>query len=795
MAQIEMWDMRHKFQGSSPNEKAPYPDMTGWNYFIHMRQKENDWWHRRSNLNLKTLLDMDVPVKGFTMASAMQGAALAGNSRTIMDELELLFLEHLNRYQKEFRANLQKTMVKPGPNLLDYLLLMENMGQANLLHSVQFLAYMQGDYAGALDRVNVIYSIYQDHPVFTQFHARVLQRTRSRKKGPARANLVNDAVTKALNALYWAGGANHVSADALNILYILDYGPDLKASYTPEPDSAQKPAFANWRRMRYYMRRDFPISCAYDLNFGTHEGAHEYWLDWTHDDFRVVRRTYDKLANHFFSWDKDRKCLTGFLGKLKNRFHGHPGREHLLAEYAARFGDPSDAEKLYKAQIKTDPRTWTPYFGLGDLYVKQGRYEEAKNVYLSYPLFHSLDRHKRVKLSNASYSAGARLFWSGAIEQAEPLFRISADLKTGSNAGIAAEAKLALCRGDFQRAAQIQQYRARRYDSVYAYRDFMCLLFLMGESEMAWSLFDNLQGRYATPQIWSAALMGHRMNNISREELAAWLKNKAEKKGREWLSGFVARYAILQLMDRPPDLELAELAGKLGSDIPVYGIMQPYEAVAKAYTHIKMGNYSTAFKLLNVCCSSSYFRKPLGNPVFALLVRSWIKAPDPKHGGKAANLMGIIPRNLNEEKEGCFYYVAKAQVLVKEEKYEQAVELMKKAFNLRPHMKKQMIHPMYLMAEFCEWFYEDSGYEPFRDLLLDWVGVWQKLCPWTAWAYSFEAKWARDTEAQLRALAIANYLNPQSLRISGFSKEQKAKAENWMNVHKPFSPDRPKKGA
>ena len=48
--------------------------------------------------------------------------------------------------------------------------------------------------------------------------------------------------------------------NALNILYILDYGMDLKpANTTSEPDSAQKPAFANWRRMRYYMRKGFSI--------------------------------------------------------------------------------------------------------------------------------------------------------------------------------------------------------------------------------------------------------------------------------------------------------------------------------------------------------------------------------------------------------------------------------------------------------------------------------------------------------------------------------------------------------
>ena len=77
MAQVELSDMRLKYYGSEKDKDAPYPDMTGWAYFIYMRQKEHDWWHRRSNLNLKTLMDMDVPIKDFTAGSAMQGAALA----------------------------------------------------------------------------------------------------------------------------------------------------------------------------------------------------------------------------------------------------------------------------------------------------------------------------------------------------------------------------------------------------------------------------------------------------------------------------------------------------------------------------------------------------------------------------------------------------------------------------------------------------------------------------------------------------------------------------------------------
>jgi len=92
----------------------------------------------------------------------------------------------------------------------------------------------------------------------------------------------------------------------------------------------------------------------------------------------------------------------------------------------------------------------------------------------------------------------------------------------------------------------------------------------------------------------------------------------------------------------------------------------------------------------------------------------------------------------------------------------------------------------YQIVELCEWLYEDSKDKRHRELALKWSKDYQVIQPMFAWAYAIEAKYTRNTKDKIRALAFAQHLDPQSARIAGFSKRDKAKASKWMKKHNPF---------
>jgi hypothetical protein len=57
--------------------------------------------------------------------------------------------------------------------------------------------------------------------------------------------------------------------------------------------------------------------------------------------------------------------------------------------------------------------------------------------------------------------------------------------------------------------------------------------------------------------------------------------------------------------------------------------------------------------------------------------------------------------------------------------------------------------------------------------------------PWP-WAYSFQAKHAKDAAEREYALGMALFLDPQSEHLSGFSKAQREAAAAAWQRNRPF---------
>jgi hypothetical protein len=83
-------------------------------------------------------------------------------------------------------------------------------------------------------------------------------------------------------------------------------------------------------------------------------------------------------------------------------------------------------------------------------------------------------------------------------------------------------------------------------------------------------------------------------------------------------------------------------------------------------------------------------------------------------------------------------------------------------------------------------FYKVTGDDRYRQKLLQWTSVLQKIEPWNAWPYSFEAKYQDIPALRLKALAIAQYLDKDSDNIKDIPENEKAEANIWLRAHNPF---------
>jgi hypothetical protein len=102
------------------------------------------------------------------------------------------------------------------------------------------------------------------------------------------------------------------------------------------------------------------------------------------------------------------------------------------------------------------------------------------------------------------------------------------------------------------------------------------------------------------------------------------------------------------------------------------------------------------------------------------------------------------------------------------------------------------LSPDYMYVEICETLAKETGQRRYLELALDWSKRMQRYEPWTAWAYAFEAKYAKPGPERTRALALAMYLDPLSERIAGIDKASKDEAERWLKSNNPFKKAAPK---
>jgi tetratricopeptide (TPR) repeat protein len=802
-AKIELADLKYRYRITpKPDYSVFVEQYPEWQYLLSQRFRHADPTALYSNSELKRILERDFPLPGVSSEELVQAAIASGDKDRLSKLAELSFFDHIRNSFEQGRDDLSLPRHSSGPDTFDYLTMLAGIGRANLLKQIEFYVYWRKDPHGALNLIDFSSEIYKEHPSFMLLKAQALYDSPERKEAASQERIAREIYYLALNGLWWSGGQDRISRifDA----YILKFGGGKKID--------KRDDFIKGGYIQNGISTDFPSRSEHEPI-----GTLDEKLAWSHDGFWMLYKRIETLIK-----EKSFSNAAELLEKYKHRFHGHPDMTGLLANLAKRKGDTEEAKRLYLTAIRQTPLVWANYYLLGKIFIAEGEYDQAREVFFDFPVFSSQEGLTRVALSNTSYFAGEALFSQGAYEQAKPFFEYSADLNTYSSNGLTSHARLAVLDRDFKTAAMYFIRRARRYNSAKAYGEYLSCLHVIGESGSAWAIFNERLDRDKVPHIWTSALIGHRLAGISNEELCSWLRETAAMNKTSKQRGYPARYGFLNLMDREPDMDMVEVINSvddlanyqitqggysifnalgerldrgslLHTDVRLQRVKQSnsvpvsyYATLANAYLLLQQKDYQGAWDAFEKRSTwYGYIGSTYGKSLLSYLAWAGVKS------GKEKKVVEFIERVQKEHQrynldKSFDLELARAAVAAARSNHGAAVTHLKTAFTVIPQIGKRPQFPWYQLVELCEWLYEDSGYEPYRDLALSWSQKHQVIQPLFAWAYAVEARYTPDPQARIRALAFAQYLDIRSARISHFSKQEKTAAAKWMEENGGF---------
>lgn len=768
-----------------------------WPFMVARAMTDWDTWSQHENIALKVLLDREIPIAGATAEELMRGAAALGDYSKAQTLSEQSVADHITRLLESGPERWCCAAVAGKPGAFDHLDLIASMATDNVVRRANFLSEAQGAPERALEYLARIESVYGDHPQVALARARAETALIARTEGSAREGVAKSAYANAFNAFVWEQGQTQTSADALHLLGRSgrrDFGlfGDLYGSDYP------------FRPYYPWIRNADPMG---SLNAALRNST---------SGFGPVLH----LANHYGDNQNQWQKVDQLVRSLDKRFAGHPGRALLLAKSSTRQGDFPGAERHYRDAIAGQPSNREARWELGTMLFEQAREPAAAEVFSAYPEFTAGAREHPVAVSNYAFAAGSMFYWSGDFERALPFYRIAADLRTGSDASLSSATRIALVQGDLATAMAMSLDRARRYNSPYAYRDYLGMLHATGQSERAWDGFNGLIGQIQQPHVWETALVGHRLARTGEAEIAAWAaQDKFKPAGNDF--GFASAYLLRSgVTDRMPTKELASRIAamerpiwkledyfgnvvrpsfdgrfhrQLGPDSP-HDSLVPSDAIkssrkvrlksdlvhfAEAYYLIRNGEYGKADAILRQAVSLFDTRNV--NLGYLLPYYAYASA----RSGNGAAVQPLLDK-FRPEQQRFDFYLARAIIAGVGGKATDALQFLKVALHRRPYTENRPLMTEYQFAEICEWVSAATRDPRIDEMLLDWAKANQGFQPWFAWPYVIEARLTKNPRDRQRAIALAHYLDADSDRLAAISKQEIDAAVKELADQNPF---------
>ena len=794
MSEFDARDMRFANGRGTPGQPMPavaqakQAQSPSWAVLLRTRAGEYDGWQVDDNVDLKRVLDALYPIAGFSVEDIARGAAALGASPA--KDLALSAKRHIDRLLAQQPRRFCCTSFALDPNELDFLQLLSARSLGTLEKAFRFEQLTQGRIDAALALADAYDAEYAGHPHLAALRATALAQRAQARPGDVNPNDQRLAMADADVAVYFEQQGTFYSAGAWRVLGRPQGRPDFAKAYGS----------------------DFPPNST--------------WA-----------KAIDRLpyAQNYPGVEMQAEAPDALLAALQTRFHGSLGAAEFAALKAAPPGQRSDTAAL-RAQIQSDPEGWAPYPTLVSALIAEGDAEGAAKVGESYPGFSSQASGNGVELSNQSADIGHRLFWYGWLDLARPFYARSAGYRTGSDASLLSEQRIAILDGDYATAAGVAQQRYGRYQSAWALYDYLRMSFAFGLAKDTWPAFMANADQPELPEFWLAALVGKRVEGASDADVATWYSSDPVRAmDANWDSTHISgrtpavRSALTYfLIDRAPFDGLPALLSRIEgaptirvdstrtvmrpipgsrSSMPIQrsafhkdaheassdeALPSHYVLFGPAYLALRKGDYPAAVAAfdryarynaiegdwydLNTSTALPYFAFAAAKSGDTLKLRAFIEALPAASFNNGTDADAMFARHL-----ALAYFTGLAG------EHDAALAHLEQA--RRDEATTWTTHGLnsYLYAEACIWLFDETHDARYRDRALEWARANQRMEPTMAWSYALEAAYGDAKDAShTRAIALAAYLDRHSYWLSKVPAPDVERARAWLAKNSPF---------
>ncbi|MCH9696463.1 MAG: hypothetical protein K0U72_18245 [Gammaproteobacteria bacterium] len=782
-------------------------------------------------------LDLLLPNDVTTLQLIANRAAVTGE---YPDELELtrLVWRHIDAVDlKEVAARAGRPESYLDVSELDIIDLGKASAVANQITRVEFDLSIKHLPDAALRKIAEFNVFLAGHPSVALQKARALDKLVREASGVELQTLRKQTATEFLNGLAWTGQMTKDAAEAA-----LRYDASIRQLGLGRYSERGKAFVLNREDpIRYF---EWPMSQAWfyvGWSGGVPEDILERCIAYTWTLFYCVKARAEQLEE-----DSPTKHLAGkeLFATHEHRFVGNPRRKRFEIELARLSGNEDAEIRELRAQVEGGSTDWSAYYALGRALRRNGDFEAAQEVYLSYPRFKSRAPDDAIARSNHAELAGSMLYWIGRYHEAMPLLEIAASSGTGADSSFSAGNRLSLIVGDLEAAESWTAARVRRYGSNYAVRDLQQILHIQDKSDVAWSIFDHAMqsSRRQAAQLWSGALVGHRMASASTEDIVNWIDaSELRKSASTSVSGdrgnikLAPRYLLLAgTLDRLPGAELAEGMARFRFDRPpryirserwprsgpegatvVPGFVQEdgrglgwdelistprglpdkkrhesveprYEKMARAMSALLGSDFEGAFDIFNEAARLYYLEEYL--PYYALSASILGRAGHLRAAMEAREpaLMEIRREEGNTASQLGFRFdedLTYAVLAAFEGRHDESIHYLQQAMNNRPYLDNRTVFPYYQVIDLADRLFDRTGVQAYRDYALDMARRHTIVLPMYAWAYFIVAKYSESEAEQLDATASGLKLDPLSHRATQLPESLIVKARRHLEEH------------
>jgi hypothetical protein len=645
--------------------------------------------------------------------------------------------------------------------------------------------------------------LLRGHPDFEAMEAGLAWREYARWRGEQRAKWQAIALARIRDAYAFAGRAT----DAID-------RAESRAPWTVEVAN-------ELRDLRYQSFWDWPVKVSLLSAAVTEDGKAMHWFADRASKYAVTE--YPTLL-----WLTKQELLVDRKAviekSLEGRFDASPEFTIRRAGVLLHANDIKGAEAVLRRYVDARLHSFNPYDEYLHLLVSQGRHSEGYKMFLNMPAFDPQADTGRVALSNFTGMA-SNYFWDiGKFEYAVPLIERSAAYESGSAISISSTAREAIWRRDPDRAAKFHMEAARRYSDLGELDEYFKLIFALGRAEEAWQIYAEVYRDGNGGRVLGSIARHARQIGWTDTQVMDWLatpKNAALADGTFFyapraalsaavidrkpadLPGLLARFAtpspytldrkdgkILRRQDpSAPSRARPEVCGPsrygngpVGGMAKVVSVDSNMRYFAQGYQALARNQYADAFAAFD---AAARLFEAFGNNCEMVSFMLPYLAISAAHTGNTQALRDYLPgvayrdRNVN-------YNLVLAVLAAFDARHTEAEGYLEAALNRWTGNRYQVLPVDFIYADVLEKLYEHTKHPGYRNRLVAFARVRQRVAPSDAWAYAKEYRYSTVATDRVAALGMALYLDPSSATLSGVSAGDAAAAREQVRQQNPF---------